>query len=112
MEQIFLSELDVEILNRLARGATTDNLVRDIGKSLGSIYQRLFNLQKVFGAVTRAHLVAIAIASNIIQVPDLYDESLADGLHIQSSGGGEKQSYHLKSLREEIVIQAAGLAAN
>lgn len=107
MTQIFLSEIDIEILVLLAHGASVASIAAKIGKTEQTTRSRIFNLQGIFGGVTHAHLVAIAIASDVIKVQDLYDESLADGLHIRSVGDG--QSYHLRSLREEIVMQAAGL---
>lgn len=97
--QVFLSEFDQEILYLLARGKTQTQIAAQVGKNFSSVTQRVQNMQRVFSATTVAHLVAIAIASDIIYVPDLYEESLAESVHVRSRDG---EAYHPRSKRLEI----------
>lgn len=101
-DQIFLSELDQEILYMLARGKTQEQIAESSGRSVQSIWERIRNMKGVFGAVTTPHLIAIAIASDVISVPDLYDETLAEAVYIRSEGK-TMESFHLQSKRLEIL---------
>lgn len=103
---IYLSEIDVEILYALARGRDLKGIATLVGITYERVRGRTFNLRGIFGAMTHAHLVAIAIASDIIYVPELHDESLADAIMIHSDGAKREREtnrpWHLLSKQLEI----------
>lgn len=104
--QLFLNEIDVEIIGWMARGLDNGGVSAKVGKSLRSVSLRINNLMQVFGATTREHLVAIAIASSVVHVPDLYDDDLASHLWIRNERGA---TYHLHSMRVDVAMTAAGM---
>lgn len=97
----FIDEQDLELLGLLARGKDTLAIADHFGRQANWVITRLRLLKALFGATSTPHVVAIAIASDVIRVSDLYDENLACELRVREVG--TLQEYHLRDLRFQIA---------
>lgn len=97
-EVIRLSELDIEILYRIARGESYKEIALNEKKGLQTIKNRMNNVLHIFGARSLSHLIAILIASDVLRVHDLYQEFTIEVCEYKPQGWS-RMSYRLEDVR-------------
>lgn len=102
----FLAEDDLDILNCMANGLLDVRTGSTVGLTADTVRERIYKMQRVFGATTRAHLAIIAAANDLIGINHLYDATLAEAVFVRNHEG---DVYRLLSLRRAVVLSAAGV---
>ena len=96
--KIYLSEQDLDLLHHVARGQTYREAGGSLGVSEQTVKNRIGKLLLAFGARHITHLVAICIASDVIRVPDLYQEADWHILEYRRNPGS-RRAYSLHAIR-------------
>lgn len=71
-KQVFISEIDREIMLDMAHGLKYAQIGVERGLSESTIKQRVSNLMQKFDALTNIHLIALCISSDVIRTSDLF----------------------------------------
>lgn len=96
--KVRVSEIDLEILYSVARGRAYKEIAREMRIRLQTVKNRMSNILKVFGAQNVTGLVAVLIASDVLRVPDLYQE-LDVEVFEGGRNSGRRLSYRLTDVR-------------
>lgn len=96
--KVRVSELDVEILYLIARGKTYKQISLEKKMILQTVKNRMSNLFRVFGCQSMPHLIAVLIASDVLRVPDLYQELDVEVFEYKRKGSS-RLSYRLTDVR-------------
>lgn len=102
--RLFISEQDIDFLHSLARGKTYKQIAENLGITISGLKQRIRPLLNVFGAETVPHLIAICMASGVIDTPELSRDFDIYVREYQRRGGNStRQTYSLRAVRDEPV---------
>lgn len=71
-KQVFVSEIDRDIMLDMAHGSTYGEIAVKRGLSTSTIKQRISKLMQTFEAQTNIHLIALCISSDVIRTNDLF----------------------------------------
>lgn len=96
MDKIYLSEMDLDILHKLARGMTYKQVAMAEGVAEHTIRVRMSLVRLTFGATSMPHLIAILIASAVLYLPDLYQDV---DVYVKEYGRTNHGLYRLRAVR-------------
>lgn len=99
MDKIYLSEIDLDILHKLARGMSYKQVALSEGITHQTVKNRMMYVIRTFGANSMAHLVAILIASGVLYLPDLYQEIDVRVRQYRRTGSQKRPLYQLYAVR-------------
>lgn len=101
MIRIYISEIDLDILHRIARGMTYKQIAVAEGMSHQTVKNRMANVVRTFGANSMPHLIAILIASAVLYLPDLYQDVDVHVREYKRRSGGRRNYalYQLSAVR-------------
>ena len=88
----------MEIMYLVARGKSYKQIADILKMRLQTIKNRMRNVIRIFGAENLPHLIAVLIASDVLRVPDLYQE-LDVEVFENRHRGWNRQSYRLTDVR-------------
>jgi DNA-binding CsgD family transcriptional regulator len=97
--RVFISEIDIDILYRVARGEAYKQIALAEGLAEQTVKERMMSVLQSFGAKSMAHCIAMLIASDILRLSDLYQE-IDLVVREYRRGGRSTQSYNLHAYRE------------
>ena len=98
--RIFISEQDLDLLHRIARGQRFDKIAAELGVGVSTVKQRIKPMLDVFGAKTLPNLIAICLLSGIVDTPELGTRNEVIIREYRRRGGQKMQSYNLRAVRD------------
>lgn len=99
MDKIYLSEMDLDILHKLARGMSYKQVAMAEGVAEHTIRVRMSLVRLTFGATSMPHLIAILIASAVLYLPDLYQDVDVCIKEYSRTKSGNHGLYRLRAVR-------------
>lgn len=96
MDKIYLSEIDLDILHKIARGMSYKQVAQAEGIVEQTVKERMSLVRLTFGATSMPHLIAILIASAVLYLPDLYQDV---DVYVKEYGRTNHGLYRLRAVR-------------
>jgi DNA-binding CsgD family transcriptional regulator len=99
-DKVIISEMDMDILYKIARGMAYKQIALLEGTTTRRIIVRMNAVKSIFNAQSMPHLIAILIASDVLRVHDLYQPV---DVHVREyrrvAKYGRSETYRLQAVR-------------